>query len=208
MGGSNPVYQSRAPEARGERAISSDIELVREVNLDGSLLGVFYAHEVYQSGDVHTVLFTRRAAAAFGGGAKGTMDDYDLSETASMSVDQARKFLKAIDNFSAMEPKSMASTKMYNFELYSGTLDLKEGSEKYRPFQDVTFVVVCSVTTTKKVFKTVFPTTMYDFYGRRSISYATFELKPEQVKNLRDAVAAALEKAPLPTAAPADKSGT
>ncbi len=65
MGGSNPVYQSRAPEARGERAISSDIELVREVNLDGSLLGVFYAHEVYQSGDVHTMLFTRRAVAAF-----------------------------------------------------------------------------------------------------------------------------------------------
>ncbi|MGA2478599.1 MAG: hypothetical protein ABSG63_07610 [Spirochaetia bacterium] len=47
---------------------------------------------------------------------------------------------------------------MYNFELYSGTLDLKEGSEKYRPF--------------------------------------------------RDAVAAALEKAPLPAAAPVDKSGT
>ncbi|MGA2478600.1 MAG: hypothetical protein ABSG63_07615 [Spirochaetia bacterium] len=108
MGGSNPVYQSRAPAVCGERAISSDIELVREVNLDGSLLGVFYAHEVYQSGDVHTMLFTRRAVAAFGGGSKGTMDDYDLSETASMSVDQARKFLKAIDNFSTMEPKSMA----------------------------------------------------------------------------------------------------
>jgi hypothetical protein len=203
-----PVYQSHAPEARGERAISSNIELAKEVDLEGSRLGVFYSHEVYQSGEVQTLLFTRRAIG-IGAKAQGTMDDYDLSETASMSVEQGRKFLAAIDNYIAMDPKSLTPTQMFNFELYSGTLDLKEGTEKYRPFQDITFVVVCSVTTTKKIFKTVFPTTVYDLYGRRSISYATFEMKPEQVKSLRDAIGAALEKAgPAPAVAPAGKSGT
>lgn len=96
-----PVYQSHAPEARGERAISSNIELAKEVTLEGSLLGVFYSHEVYQSGDVQTLLFTRRANG-FGAKAQGTIDDYDLSETASMSVEQGRKFLAAIDNYLAM----------------------------------------------------------------------------------------------------------
>jgi hypothetical protein len=208
LGGSTPVYQSHAPEARGERAISSNIELAKEVDLEGSLLGVFYSHEVYQSGDVQTLLFTRRAKG-IGAKAQGTMDDYDLSEPASMSVDQGRKFLAAIDNYIAMDPKSMTPAQMFNFELYSGTLDLKEGTEKYRPFQDVTFVVVCSVTNTKKIFKTVFPTTLYDLYGRRSISYTAYELKPEQVKSLRDAIGAALEKAgPAPATPPVGKSGT
>ncbi len=212
MGGpSTPVYQSHAPEVRGERAISSNIELAKEVDLDSSMLGVFYSHETYASGDVQTILFARRDKGFGSTKAPGTMDDYDLSSTTSMSVDQAKKFLGAIDNYLAMDVKSLSPTKMYNFELYSGTLDMTAGSEKYRPFQDITFVVVCSVTNTKKIFKTVFPSTAYDGYGRRYITYSTFELKPEQVDSLRKAVSAALDKStPVVPAssAPPSKSGT
>ncbi len=198
---STPVYQSNAPEIRGERAISSNIELAKEVDLGGSILGVFYSHEVYASGDVQTLLFTRRANA-LGTTARGSMDDYDLSETASLSVDQGRKLRGAIDNYLSMDPKSLTPDKMFNFELYSGILDMSAGSDRYRPFRDVTFVVVCSVTSTRKTFKTVFPTTSYDLYGRRSVYYATFDLKPEQVKSLLDAVDAALAKAPAPATKP------
>ncbi|HTP59770.1 MAG TPA: hypothetical protein VMM82_12690 [Spirochaetia bacterium] len=207
-GTSTPVYQSHAPEVRGERAISSNIELAKEVDLEGSWLGVFYSHEVYASGDVQTILFARRDKS---GPEKGSMDDFDLSGTTSMSTDQARKFVSAIDNYLAMDTKSLSPTKMYNFELYSGTLDMSAGTEKYRPFQDITFVVVCSVTNTKKIFKTVFPSTAYDGYGRRYVTYQTFELKQPQVENLRKAVAAALDKStPTPVPAPAapSKSGT
>jgi hypothetical protein len=198
-----PVYQSQAPEVRGERAISSNIELAREVDLEGSVLGVFYSREVYQNGDVQTLLFVRRTVFAVGSQKAGTMDDYNLSETASMSVDQARKFLSAIDNYLAMDPKSLSAAKMFNFELYSGILDMTAGTEKYRPFRAVTFVVVCSVTNSKKVFKTIFPTTTSDLYGRSFISYQTFELKPDQVRSLREAVSAALEKStPTPQTSP------
>ncbi len=207
-GGSTPVYQSHAPEARGERAVSSDIELAREVDLESTVLGVFYSHEVYQGGNVQTLLFARRARSGIGMRAESTIENYDLSETASMSVDQGRKFLSAIDNYISMDPKSLTASKMFNFELYSGTLDMTEGTERYRPFRDITFVVVFSVTNTKKIFKTVFPTTMYDVYGRRSTAYTTFELKPEQVVNLRDAIAAALDKStPAPAAPPDGQSG-
>jgi hypothetical protein len=201
-----PVYQSHAPETRGERAISSNIELAKEVDLESTVLGVFYSHEVYQSGDAQTLLFTRRAKT-LGSTAAGTMDDYDLSETASMSVDQGRGLLKAIDNYLAMDPKSLPPSKMFNFELYSGTVDLKEGTDRYHPFQDITFVVVCSVTNTKKVFKTVFPTTIYDLYGRRSVYYATSDLNAGQVQSLRDAIAAALSKAPAPVPSTGGGSG-
>jgi len=199
-----PVYQSQAPEVRGERAISSNIELAKEVDLEGSVLGVFYSHEVYQNGDVQTLLFTRRGMPGLGSNKAGTMDDYNLSETASMSVEQARKLLSAIENYLAMDPKSLSTSKMFNFELYSGILDMTAGTEKYRPFRNITFVVVCSVTNTKKVFKTIFPTTTYDLYGRASISYQTYELKPEQVRSLGEAVSAALDKSTLtPQASPA-----
>ncbi len=208
MGGpSTPVYQSHAPEVRGERAISSNIELAKEVDLESSWLGVFYSHEVYASGDVQTILFARRDKA---GPPKGTMDDFDMSETTSMSTDQAKKFLSAIDNYLAMDTKSLSPTKMYNFELYTGTLDMAKGTDKYRPFQEITFLVVCSVTNTKKVFKTVFPSTAYDGYGRSYTTYQVFELKPAQVEDLRKGVAAALDKStPTQTpAAPSSKSGT
>lgn len=116
------MYQSRAPEDRGERAVSSNIELVKEVDLEGYTLGVFYSHEVYASGDSQLLLFTRRYNPSLSKASKGKIDDYDLSTTASLSVDQAKKFLGAIDNYLAMDTKSVDPAKMFNFELYSGIL--------------------------------------------------------------------------------------
>jgi len=174
------------------------------------LLWAFSSHEVYESGDSQLLLFTRREVTAFGDQTgKGTMDDYDLSRTASLSVDQARKFLSAIDNYLEMDPKSLAPARMFNFELYSGILDMTVGNEKHRPFRELTFIVICSVTNTKKSFKTVFPEVESDLYGRRYPPYKTFDLKTEQVQNLRQAISAALDKSmPTPAAPPTEKSGT
>lgn len=202
MSTGNSVYQSHAPEIRGERAISSNIELVNEVDLDNSVLGVFYSRETYQSGDAQTLLFTQRGKGGFMSNSQGAIKDYDLSETASLSVEQARKFLNAIDQFIEMDPKTLAPSKMFNFELYSGTLDMTAGTEKYRPFKDLTFIVICSVTNAGKSFKTVFPVTMTNLYGNRSTEYRTFDFSTVQVQKLHDAIAAALAKS-TPDAAPA-----
>jgi hypothetical protein len=198
----NSVYQSRAPEIRGERAISSNIELVSEVDLDASMLGVFYSRETYKSGDAQMVLFTQRGKGGFGAKAQGTIKDYDLSETASLSVEEGRKFLTAIEQFIAMDPKSLAASKMFNFELYSGTLDMTEGTDKYRPFKDLTFIVICSVTNAGKSFKTVFPITVTNLYGNRMTTYRTFDLTTAQVQSFRDALSGALAKS-TPVVAPA-----
>ena len=191
----NSLYQSNAPEIRGERAISSSIELVKEVNLGESVLGVFFSHEVFHSGSAENLLFTRRTDG--GPSTKKTVSivDYDLSEISSLSVEQARKFLDAIDTFLKTDPKSLSPMQMVNFELYSGTLDMSAGSDKYRPFKTITFIVVCSVTSAKKSFKTAFPGTVSDLMGNRITDYSDFSLTTEQVQDLRTAVAAALEKA-------------
>jgi hypothetical protein len=191
----NSLYQSNAPETRGERAISSSIELVKEVNLGESMLGVFFSREVFQSGSAENVLFTRRSEGAFASRQAGSIVDYNLSEISSLSVEQARKFLDAIDTFLKTDPKSLSPMQMVNFELYSGTLDMSAGSEKYRPFKKITFIVVCAVTSAKKSFKTVFPGTVADMTGNRMTVYSDFNLTTEQVQELRAAIAAALEKA-------------
>ena len=67
-------------------------------------------------------------------------------------------------------------------------------------------MVACSVANTKKVFKTDFPSTSYDGYGKRYVTYSTFELKTPQVENLRKAVAAALDKSTPEPATPATLS--
>jgi hypothetical protein len=200
-------YQSTAPEERGERAISSDIELAKEVNLGLSTLGVFYSHEVYENRETQLLLFTLRGGFAEAG--KGKMTDYELSSrTASLSVDQAKKFLSTIDNYLAMDPKSLAPTKMFNFELYSGILE-EYWYEKHPHLSDLKFIVICSVTNAKKSFKTIFPETKADLSGRGYTSYSTFDLNTEQVQNLRQAISAALDKSILtPKAEPTEKSGT
>jgi hypothetical protein len=206
MSTGNSLYQSHAPEIRGERAISSNIELVSEVDLENSVLGVFYSREVYQSGEAQTLLFTQRGKGGFMSASQGSIKDYDLSETASLSVEQARKFLSAIDQFIAMDPKTLSPAKMFNFELYSGTLDMTAGTEKYRPFKDLTFIVICSVTSAGKSFKTVFPVTVTNLYGNRSTAYRTFDLTPVQVQKLHDAITAGLAKStPVTTPAGGDQ---
>jgi hypothetical protein len=204
----NSVYQSSAPELRGERAISSNIELIAEVDLETSVLGVFYSREVYQSGDAQTLLFTRRAKVGFGDTKKpGSVVDYDLSETSSLSVEQGRKLLSAIEEYLAKDPKSLTPAQMFNFELYSGTVDMSAGSDRYRPFKNVTFIVVCSVTNAAKSFKTVFPGIMVGMYGTQQTVYETFDLKEPQVKSMHDAIKAAVDKAPLAPAVAPSKGG-
>jgi hypothetical protein len=202
----NSVYQSNAPEVRGERAISSNIELAAEVDLGGSTLGVFYASEVYQNGSAQTLLFTRRIPAAFSDRA-GTITDYDLSETSSLSVDQGRKLLGAVEEYLAKDPKTLQPSQMFNFELYSGTVDMSVGTD-YHPFKEVTFAVVCSVTSTGKRFRTVFPIVQTNLYQVKSTSYQTFDLTPEQVQKLHDALKQALAKAPAASSTPARTPGT
>jgi hypothetical protein len=197
----NSVYQSKAPEARGERAIASSIELVKEVDLGDSILGVFFSRETYQSGEAQNLLFTRRQSSAFGKKTGGAIVDYDLSRTSSLSADQGRKFLNAIDEYLGTDPKALPAEKMVNFELYSGTLDMTSGDEHYRPFDELTFIVIASVTNKGKSFRTIFPGYIADMYGRRRATYASYELKEDQVKNLREAVNSALAKATIaPTA--------
>jgi len=191
----NSLYQSNAPEIRGERAISSSIELIKEVNLGESVLGVFFSHEVFQNGSAENVLFTRRSDSGLSAKTTASIVDYDLSEISSLSVEQAKKLLDAIDTFLKTDSKSLSPAQMVNFELYSGTLDMSAGSDKYRPFKKITFIVVCSVTSAKKSFKTVFPGSVSDMTGNRVTVYATIDLKTEQVQDLRAAIAAALGKA-------------
>ena len=112
----NSLYQSNAPETRGERAISSTIELVKEVKLGESTLGVFFSREVFHNGSAENVLFTRRSEGAFGSKATAAITDYNLAEISSLSVEQARKFLDAIDTFLATDPKTLSPTQMANLD--------------------------------------------------------------------------------------------
>ena len=51
--------------------------------------------------------------------------------------------MRAIDNYLAPGPKSLTPEMMLSVGLYSGILDMTNGSEKYHPFRDLTFVVIC-----------------------------------------------------------------
>ncbi len=116
-------------------------------------------------------------------------------------MDQARQLLDAVDDFIAADPKSFPPTRMLSYELDSGTLDLREGNDRYRPLRDVTFVVVFSVTNAGKSFKTVFPPAVAGSSNTRQTGNLTFDLSEDQVRKLRDAIAAAVDKS-TPSAAP------
>ena len=189
----NSVYQSNAPELRGERAITSNIELAAEVDLTGSILGVFYSDESYQDGGAQVLLFTRRPSTL--SRTAGTVVDYNLAQTSSLSVPQGQKLVSAIEEYLGKDPKSLQPSQMFNYELYSGTVDMAAGNEHYRPFKDITFLVVCSVTSSGKSFKTVFPGTAVNIYGQRTTTYDTFDLTTAQVQKLHDAIKAALARA-------------
>jgi hypothetical protein len=188
MAPSTPTYISSAPEARGERAILSNIELVGEVGLSGATLGVFYSHEVYKNGSADNLLFRLKDG---GFGASG-ISAYSLFNAASITSDQANKLLTALDDYISKQPKDLAKDKLYNFELYAGILEPgKEG--EYRKFDEVTFILVYSITSKAKNFKTFFP-------GPNG--YAPYDLNESQVKALREMVNNALMRASKPSAKP------
>jgi hypothetical protein len=110
-------------------------------------------------------------------------------------VDQARQLLGALDTFIATDPKSLPPTRMISFELDSGTVDARQGSERYRPLTEVTFVVAFSVTNAGKSFRTVFPPAVAGSGNTRQTGSQTLDLREIQVKRLRDAIAAAVDKA-------------
>jgi hypothetical protein len=204
----NSIYQSVAPEARGERAISSAIELIAEVDIETAYLGVFYSKEVFHDGEAQNVLFTVRAKS-FYGERTGRITDYSFQEPASLSVDQAKRFLDAIEEYLGKDPASVKPTEMISYELYSGTLDLSAGSERYRPFQNLTFMAICSVTNTGKRFRTALPYSMSTPSDQSYTSYARYDLTNAQVEKLRDAIVAALAKSsPIIPALPAAKPGS
>lgn len=193
------INQSVAPETRGERAIWSAIELVSEVPLESSVLGVFYSKEVYQDGEAQNILFALRTKPFLDSKAQGRITDYSLRETASLSVDQADKFVAAIEQYLARDLASVTPAQMFNFELYSGILDMTRGNGDYHPLSELTFLVICTVTNAGKSFKTVFPITTTSLSGIRSTTYVTHDLDLDQVQALRNAIEAGLEKAtPLP----------
>ena len=202
-------YQSQAPEERGERAIASSLELISEVELNYAVLGVFFSKEIYKGGEVENILFTVRQAQGYStSSVKGTISNYLLNETSSLSVYQARKLLTAIDSYLAMDPKTLTPAQMYNFELYSGTLNMMLGTENYHPFKKVTFIVICNVTNSGKFFKTIFPISQ-TFGAATTTTYKTYKLDETQVGKLRKAISAALDKSnPLPAPTPEKPSGS
>jgi len=208
----NPIYQSSAIEERGERAISSQIKLAAEVQLSDSWLGVFHSRELFSSGEAQNVLFVLRERSAIGSSSPGEITDYQLRETASLSVDQAQRFLDAIEEYLAKQPTSLDPSRMMSYELYSGVLDMSSGTETYRPFKTLTFGAICSVTNAGKRFQTVFPYTYTSWSpaGKGSYtSYRRYDLTTSQVQKLRDAIVAALaESTPIIPQLPAEKPGS
>lgn len=194
----NPIYQSKAPETRGGRAIAATIDLVGEVQVSGPnrqqvVIGLFYAREVLPDGGTQAVLFSLRGARGLGRDRGGAIDDYDLRETYSLTVDQARRLVSAIDDFLATDPKSLPPTRMVSYEMDSGTADAKD-----RPLRDITLVVFFSVTHTGKSFKAAFGPSVANLYNLRPTGSQSFDLNEDQVRTLRDAVAAAVDRSAAP----------
>ncbi len=202
----NPTYQSSAPEVRGGRATASSIDLVSEVDVVGpgwqhAVIGVFYLRDVFKDGGSQAVLLSLRGVSVFAKRRAGSINDYDLRGAPLLTVDQARQLLDAIDNFLGTDPTSLPPTRMLNYELDSGTVDSREVRDDYRPLREVTFVVAFSVTAAGKSFKTVFPPFAAGVYNPRQTGNPTFELSEQQVRELRDAIASAVDK-PAPRVAP------
>ncbi|HSV91500.1 MAG TPA: hypothetical protein VLH81_00430, partial [Desulfobacterales bacterium] len=134
---------------------------------------------------------------------------FSLHRTSSLSVEQAERFLAAIEEYLGKTSASVKPSEMISFELYSGTLDMSAGSEAYRPFDDLTFMAICSVTNIGKKFTTVFPYTVTSLYGAQSTGYLSYDLTDAQVQKLRDAIVAVLAKSsPIIPALPAAKPGS
>lgn len=206
---STETYRTHSPEEHGERAITSTVELVKEINLGSrgssggaSSLGVFFSRETFQGGSDDSILFSVRTDTK----GEGTIGDYELVDDSSLSVEQAGKLLTSIDAYLKMDPRSLTPAKLLNFELSAGSRDLAAGSEKYRPFREVLFIISSTVTSTGKTFKTMFAKPMGAF--QRTPTYTTYELTEVEVGKLREAIAAAVGKAGAAAPAAKDKAGS
>jgi hypothetical protein len=183
---STPIYRSSGPAERGEIAIASDIELATEVDFGSGSLGVLFVKERSHSGVAQNVLFVARSGPAGRGSADVSL--YSLRRTASVSLEQARRLLVAIDTFLALAPESLGRTKMFNFELSAGPVDVSVGSSNHHPFIEITFSVIYSVTNAGKYFALVVPS------PDEEKGFWTLELKQNEVKALREAIDAAIAK--------------
>jgi hypothetical protein len=190
-------YESRSDQPRGARSINSDIEMVGEVEVIKSSLslGVFFSKESLQDREEETILIAaRNRTYSKGTFVGGTISLYDMAKTASLNVDNAKRLLSAIDAYLAMDPKSLAPTRMLNSEQYFGILDPAAGTEKQHPFKELTLIAISTVSSSGRFFKIVLPRTTTSFYGQKRELYDTYVLDEKEVSRLGAAITAALSK--------------
>jgi hypothetical protein len=179
------VYRSSGPEVRGEVSITSDVELVSELDMRTWSLGVLYAKERSHTGVLQNVLFAARSG---GPASAARVTAYSLRRTASISLEQARRLLVAVDTFLGMDAASLGPMKLFNFELSAGPLDVAVGPPDHHPFTQITFSVICSVTTAGKYFALMVPR------PDDERMFWTIELSQEGVQALRQAIDSAVKK--------------
>jgi hypothetical protein len=178
------IYRSSGLEARGERAIESDIELASELKFrDGWSLGVLYSKERQGDRVAQNLLFALKPTVS-----ASTVASYDLRHTASISLEQGRRLLLAIDKFIGIDTASLGPAKMFNFELNAGPIDEYVGSPDHHPFRQVTFFVVCSVTASGKYFVLRVPS------PDREGLFHTIEFDGDNIQSLRQAIDSAIKK--------------
>ncbi len=130
------------------------------------------------------------------------INNYNLRLSSSLSTDQARKLQAAIDTYLKMDPKLSTTTELFNFELYSGTVDRTLGSTSAdvlgntgHPFTKITLEIFFSVTNAGKSFEIIVP------------AYDNYRLTDEQASKLQNIIGVALEKTASPSASKKE-SGT
>lgn len=182
-----PIYTSNAIEERGERTIISDIQLVGEAKIETTSIGIFFSRETHQTGQAENILFMIKTYMSRDIG----LAAYELGKPASISVAQAEKLVKALDQYLATNPKDVGKDKLLNFELYAGLLDMSQEAA-YRDITELTFVLRYAVSEKAKVFLTRLPYAYMDRTGQTYWSAATFELDDTEVKALREVLVQAV----------------
>lgn len=175
-----PLYKSNAIEERGERTIISDIQLVGEAQIGKNAIGVFFSRETHQTGQAENILFVIRTLNTRQTG----LAAYELGNAASISISQAEKLIKALDQYIATNPKDIGKDKLLNFELYAGLLNMNKDSS-YRQLTDITFALIYAITDKAKLFLTRLPYAYMDKTGLTYFNTTNIELDDTQVNNLR-----------------------
>jgi len=182
-----PIYTSNAIEERGERTIISDIQLVGEAKIEKTAIGVFFSRETHQTGQAENILFMIKTYMTRDSG----LAAYELGKPASISIAQAEKLVKALDQYLATNPKDVGKDKLLNFELYAGLLDMSKETS-YRDITELTFVLRYAVSEKAKVFRTQLPFAFMDKNRQLYWSVATYELDDAEVKALREVLVKAV----------------